>query len=179
MKNAFIDGEKIYLREITINDLTDNYSGWFNDSEVCAYNEHHRFPRNEMQLRQYYESVIKSKNNLVLAIINKETDKHIGNVSLSNIDYVNSSAEFAIIIGNKEFWGKGVGYEATELIIEHGFKTLNLHRIFCGTSEDNMVMQKLADKLGFQSEGRFKEALYKDGKYRDFINYGLLNISKK
>ena len=51
------------------------------------------------------------------------------------------------MIGNKDFHSKGCALDAASLIIDHGFKTMNLHRIFCGTMENNIPMHKLAIKL--------------------------------
>lgn len=174
MHNPFLIGEKIYLRTIEAGDLTESYAQWFNDEEVCRFNSHHRFPNYGQNMSEYYENTIKSRNNLVLAIIDKITDQHIGNVSLQDIDDVNRSAELAIIIGDKDFWDKGVGKEACQLVIDHGFNDLNLHRIYCGTSDENIGMQKLAVKLGFQQEGSAREALFKNGAYRHILNFGLL-----
>jgi RimJ/RimL family protein N-acetyltransferase len=112
--------------------------------------------------------------NLVLAIVAKDTDAHVGNISLQNIDLVSRNAEYAIVIGDKNYWGKGVAGEASRLLIAHGFNALNLHRIYCGTSSTNTAMQKLAAKLGMKEEGRRREALYKNGAYADVIEYGLL-----
>ena len=175
MHNQFLIGEKIYLRAIEVADLNATYREWFNDEEVCRYNSHHRFPNYDENKKEYYESTIKSRNNLVLAICDKETDMHVGNIALENIDTLNRSAELAIIIGDKEYWGKGVGKEAARLLVTHGFKELNLHRIYCGTLEDNIGMQKVAEALGFTEEGRSRESLYKDGVFCNSINLGLLH----
>lgn len=175
MKNPFLIGKKIYLRTITKDDLNANYREWFNDEEVCRYNSHHRFPNYDENMRDYYENVIKSRTNLILAICNKETDKHIGNIALENIDALNKSAEFAIIIGDKAQWGKGVGTEAGKLLVGHGFRELNLHRIYCGTSEDNKGMQKLAEALGFKEEGRARDGIFKGGLFKNVIYYSLLS----
>ena len=72
-----------------------------------------------------------------------------------------------------------MGQEAGELIVEHGFKSLNLHRIYCGTARENMGMRKLAEKLGFKEEGVNRESSYKNGKFCDSINYGLLRYEYK
>jgi ribosomal-protein-alanine N-acetyltransferase len=175
----FLEGSNIYLRQLDNSDLNSNYQNWFNDPDVCRFNSHHRFPNHEEDMVDYYNNVVRSKNNLVLAICNKKTDEHIGNISLQNIDLVDRSAEFAIVIGNKKFWGRGVGKEAGVLMVDHGFNALNLHRIYCGTSEDNSGMQKLADFLGFKKEGVMKEALFKEGRYKDLIHYGLLRKNWK
>jgi RimJ/RimL family protein N-acetyltransferase len=67
-------------------------------------------------------------------------------------------------------------FEAGTLLINHAFKSLNLHRIYCGTSSDNIAMQKLAIKLGMAQEGLRKEAIYKNGNYSDILEYGLLKL---
>lgn len=177
MKNTFLQGKKIYLRAIGADDLTLAYQQWFNDEEVCRYNSHHRFPMYREDMEAYFRNVIQSKQNLVLAIIDKATDAHIGNIALLDMNAINGFAELAIIIGEKKFLGKGVGTEAGKLIINHGFTALNLHRISCETSEDNIGMQKLAAVLGFTKEGARREALFKNGAYRDMIVYGLLRGS--
>ena len=174
MHNPFLIGEHIYLRAIESSDLNASYREWFNDEEICRYNSHHRFPNYDENMHDYYESVIKSRTNLVLAIVDKATDAHIGNVALENIDSVDKSAEFAIIVGSRASQGKGVGRDATRLIVKHGFEQLGLERIYCGTSEDNIGMQKLAAAIGFVEEGRARKAMFKSGAFKDVINYGLL-----
>ncbi|MBU1019257.1 MAG: GNAT family protein [Patescibacteria group bacterium] len=179
MKKPFLTGETICLRPIEESDLNENYRDWFNDEEICRHNSHHRFPNYNENMEAYFRTTIQSENNLVLAIADKETDKHIGNISLQNIDATNRSAEFAIIVGDKDYWGKGVGKEAAGLIIDHGFKQLNLHRIYCGTSEDNVAMRKLAELLGFTEEGIGRECFFKNGQYRSSINYSILENEHK
>jgi len=179
MKNPFLVAEHVYLRTLSADDLNDRYREWFNDSEVCQYNSHHRFPNYNEDMRRYYETTIQSHDNLILAICDKVTDAHIGNVSLQNIDLLNQSAEFAILIGDKSYWNRGFGREVASLIIEHGFDQLNFHRIYCGTMENNVGMQKLALALGFKEEGRSRDALYKDGEFRGVVHYGLLKSEYK
>lgn len=179
MPQAFITGDKTYLRLIEESDLTPEYQNWFNDEQICQFNSHHRFPNYQEDMRSYYDNVIKSKNNLILAIIDKENDKHIGNVSLQDMDFLNQDAELAIIIGDKNFWGKGVGEEVCRLVVEHGFKNLNLHRIHCSIADNNIGMRKLARKLGFNEEGILRQNFYKNGQYRDTVLFGLLKNEYK
>ncbi len=173
-KNAFLHGQNIYLRPLEASDLTESYQNWFNDADVCTYNSHHRFPYYKQNMEDYFESVIKHKDHLILGIFDTTTDMHIGNVSLQEIDKTSQNAEFAIIIGNKDFCGNGIGAEAGALIIGHGFDQLNMHRIYCGTSEENTPMQHLAKKLGFSQEGVSREELFKNGSYKDIFRYSIL-----
>ena len=104
----------------------------------------------------------------------KRLTDHIGNISLQNINLLSRNAELAILLGDKNYWGKGYSKEASKILVNHGFTELNLHRIYCGTSADNLAMQNIAGYLGMQQEGRRLEALYKSGKYVDIVEYGVL-----
>lgn len=170
----FIETGRLGLRALMHSDIEGSYRDWLNDCEVCQFNSHHRFPQSKEMLSFYVDSVNRGKDCMVFALIEKEKRQHIGNISLQVINYIDRSAEMAIIIGEKEFWGKGYAYEAAKVILQHGFIELNLHRIYLGTSDSNIGMQKLALKLGFAQEGCRKEALYKNGIYHDILEYGLL-----
>jgi ribosomal-protein-alanine N-acetyltransferase len=173
-KDIFLCGETIVLRILNEKDIEGNYARWLNDPEITLYNSHGRFPMTLDKLRDFVKSAYASNNALVLAVCDKQNGTHIGNISLQAISWVDRSAEIAFLLGEKDYWGKGVMYEAGKLIIKHGFEALNLHRIHCGTSSDNGGMQKLAEKLGMQKEGVRKDALFKNGKYCDVLEYGII-----
>ena len=174
-KDIFLTGKTIELRILKEEDIQGNYASWLNDPEITAYNSHGRFPMTTEKLKDFVKHAYTSNSALVLAVIDKETKVHVGNISLQNINWIDRNAEIAFLLGEKKFWGKGIMQEAGKLIIEHGFKMLNLHRIYCGTSSDNSGMQKLAKKLGMEQEGVRKEAIFKNGKYFDIIEYGIIN----
>ena len=173
-RRQFLSGARVYLRNLERSDVEGNYGYWLNDPEVCRFNAHHRFPYAKDDLADYIEGLRGAHDRLVLAIIDREGDQHVGNISLQSIDPLERSAEFAIVIGEKTAWGKGLSKEAARLILDHGFGALNLHRVYCGTSSENIPMQKLALAMGFSLEGRRREALYKNFGYLDILEYGLL-----
>jgi len=170
---VFLKGIRIYLRALTEKELTDEYLQWLNDDEVCRHNSHAIFPNTEQKMKDYFNR-LDSQREVVLAIIDSEADKHIGNISLQNINWVSRNAEFAILLGDKKYWGKGYGEEAAKLIVDYGFDRLNLHRIYCGTLEENEGMKKLALKMKMKQEGLRREAIYKHGKYQNVVEYGVL-----
>jgi len=174
-KNEFLVGEKIYLRPLNKKDAEGNYPNWFNNPEVCKYNRHARFPNTYEKALDYIEFISKNSNELVLAIIETSTSRHIGNVALLNIDLIDRNAELSIIIGEKDCWGKSYGKEACKLIINHAFNVLNLHRVFSGTHEDNIGFRKLAESVGMAEEGKYIENVFKNGKYSNTVWYGILN----
>ena len=171
----FIKGNTIALRRLTLNDVDGNYDSWLNDQEITKYNSHGRFPISKESLMVYVKNSYSTKNSLILAIIDISQNFHIGNISLQNINWIDRNAEITFLLGERSYWGKGIMLEAGVLLIKHGFNSLNLHRIYCGTSSENIGMQKLAFKLGMKQEGIRQEAIFKEGKYYDIIEFGLIN----
>lgn len=174
IKHVFIESTNLYLRALEKNDLQGEYFQWLNDETVTQFNSHGRFPNNENKMDSYFNYTQSATNALILAIVDKKNNKHVGNISLQNINWVDRNAEFAILLGDKSIWGKGYGYEAGILIMKHGFEKLNLHRIYCGTSSENIGMQKLAFKLNMKKEGERIDAIFKNGSYFNIIEYGVL-----
>jgi len=170
----FLRGERVHLRALMEQDLNETYLQWLNDEEVCRFNSHAVFPNTEQKMKSYFADLQNGQKEVVLAIIDSKEGKHIGNVSLQNINWVSRNAEFAILLGDKEYWGKGIGEEAAMLIVKYGFERLNLHRIYCGTLQGNEGMKKLAKKLHMTEEGNRRQAIFKNGKYLDIIEYGVL-----
>lgn len=171
---VFLKGTEIHLRALQESDCQGNYLNWFNDPEVCRFNGHHLFPYRQEEAQQYVRSAEVSTSDLVLAIVLTTTDRHIGNVALQNIHPVHRTAEFAIVLGEKDCWGKGYSKQAARLILDHGFCTLNLRRIECGTATTNLPMRKLAESLGMKEEGCRRQALFREDRYLDIVEYGLL-----
>jgi ribosomal-protein-alanine N-acetyltransferase len=170
----FLEGKRVYLRALVESDATGAYPGWFNDEEVCRGNGHHIFPYTAEAALAYIRHAAESRDNLILAIIRREDHHHIGNIALQGIHPVYHSANLSIVIGDKSAWGQGYAKEAMRLLCDHGFRALNLHRIACGTFEDNEAMKRLALSVGMQEEGRRRQAAFKQGRYLDVIEFGVL-----
>jgi [ribosomal protein S5]-alanine N-acetyltransferase len=170
----FLEGERVYLRGLVESDADGPYPTWFNDAEVCRGNSHHVYPYSPQDAVSYIARVAGARDSLVLAVVMREGDQHIGNIALQQIHPVYRSAELTIVIGDRQAWGKGYAGEAARLICGHGFMAMNLARIGCGTFEDNTGMQRLAERLGMRQEGRRRRAAFKQGRFVDVIEYGVL-----
>ena len=173
-KSPILQGKHIYLRELCMQDAEGNYPNWFNNPEVTKYNSHGERVYTKEMAKEYIKMVADSSSHQVFAIVDKASQKHIGNISLQAIDTKARNAEFAILIGEPSVYGKGVGEEAGKLLLCYGFDELGLHRIYCGTSSNNLGMQKLAGKLGMKQEGLRRDSLLKNGEFADIIEYGIL-----
>lgn len=162
----------LYLRSLKKEDLNIKYYSWFQDQNITNFSSHGKFTKSLKFYRDNILSSIDNKSACVLSIIYKK--KHIGNVALSNISLINRSAEFSIIIGQKNNHQKKIGLNVCKMIIKHGFEKLNLNRIYCGTSQNNNAMKKIAILVGMNLEGIRKSAIFLNNKYYDQYDYGIL-----
>lgn len=98
----------------------------------------------------------------------------VGLIGLLSIDKKNKKAEYYVSMGEKAYKGKGIAKEASRLILEYGFNTLNLNRIFLYTETENIVAQKLFESIGFIKEGCLKADVYSHGYFVDRFVFGYL-----
>jgi RimJ/RimL family protein N-acetyltransferase len=174
MRRPFLVGKKVYLRLLEESDIGDEYVEWLNDYEVTRYLETGQFPSSPEAIRTYLERFQDSTTDLIFAIVDTETDQHIGNVTLNRINWINRTADTGLIIGPKESRGKGYAFEAWSLILEYAFQRLGLRKIIAGAVVDNAASITILKKLGFKIEGTFRQEFLVDGEYKDGVRLGLL-----
>ena len=93
---------------------------------------------------------------------------------MTNIDEINRSCHSHILIGDKEYWGKGYAREALMKAIEYMFKERNIHRIQANVLESNMQSLKMHKKCGYVIDGLLRESVFKDGRYQNQYVLSLL-----
>jgi len=166
-----------FVRSLTEADLDGAYPGWFEDQEVCRYNSHGKFFKTRSYFKGYVDAL--NRDDRVVWAICHVDDGHIGNISLQDISTINRTAEFAILLGDKRHWGKGVGLLAGRRLLDHGFNKLNLERIYCGTAATNDGMKKLAKVMGMILEGTRRQHFFLEGCRVDMLEYGILRAEFK
>ncbi len=97
----------------------------------------------------------------------------IGNVKLSEINLHKRSANDGIMIGEKDWWGKGIFYEAFLLLLDYGFNVLGLHRITGGCNVNNKGIPKILEKIGYKKEGELRDSDYINGEFSNHLIYGI------
>ena len=71
------------------------------------------------------------------------------------------------------FWGKGIITNAIKQLVEFGFKTYDINRIFARPYGTNIGSQKVLEKTGFVLEGRFEKTIFKNGEFLDELVYAV------
>lgn len=98
----------------------------------------------------------------------------IGTCGLHGHRSIYRSWEFRILIFDPEAIGKGIGTEATAMLVNYAFERLNAHRVWLGVNAENIGAIKCYEKVGFKHEGALRDEIYCHGKYVDAVRMGIL-----
>jgi RimJ/RimL family protein N-acetyltransferase len=172
MQNPFIIGDRIYLRPLEPAQDNHAYSTWLNDEEIRRWFS--IYPTSDTRGKERLDNLYKDFKHIIFGVVLKSDNSLIGLVGLKEINYINQSAEFYVIIGDRSAWGKGFGTEATRLMIRYGFLELNLNRIQTQDMEENIGGWRADEKAGFKYEGTLREVIPRFGKYHDVRVYSIL-----
>jgi RimJ/RimL family protein N-acetyltransferase len=172
MRNPFLIGSSIYLRPLEREDA-EVLAPYFNDPEITR-TILSRPPISFRAEADFLEKLGQNESDLVLGIVIKATDRLIGGTGLHQLHFKNRSGVFGISIGAHEEWGKGYGLEATRLIVNYAFETLNLNRVSLHVFEYNTRALRVYEKAGFRREGVLRQDNYREGRYWDSILMAIL-----
>lgn len=125
--------------------------------------------------KHWFENLYKN-GDVALSIFYKEDDllKHIGLIGLYNFNHRHRRATWKSLRILPEYQGKGIAVEASRMLLDYGFNTLNLHKITSDSFEDNAAILNLLEKLGFKKEGVLVEHYFHQGKYKNAIIHSIL-----
>ncbi len=172
MHTPFLCGKKVDLCPVGSEDL-DMLQKGYNDPDVRDAMFMY-FPLTENGTREKIENMVQHEQAINLMIVEKETGRSVGHAALVRPDWVSRMMTFYIVLLDKGVWSKGLGSEATRMIVEYGFSMLNLNRIQLHVNAENEPAKAVYSKIGFKHEGTLRQAMYKNGRYYDFWLMGLL-----
>jgi RimJ/RimL family protein N-acetyltransferase len=141
---------------------------WLNDPETNQYlGTYARKGTNRRFHEEWFDAYFKDKNRKIFLVL---ADKRpIGQVGLLHINTHDHNAELYVVIGEKEYRGKGLGKHIVQFILEYGRATLGLHRISLSVHAANLPAVRCYHRCGFVDEGVLKGSVYRDGVYEDEI----------
>jgi RimJ/RimL family protein N-acetyltransferase len=149
---------------------------WINDDDVIKYSLSLFDKINtEKEIENWFYGLLRDKVNISLGIFLETTGELIGYAGICDISKTNKSGEYFIFIGEKKLWGKGIGKEVTEKILNIGFTNYGLNRIMLTVLQPNIGGQKAYKRAGFKIEGLLREAAFRDNKFYDKIIMSVLS----
>jgi RimJ/RimL family protein N-acetyltransferase len=164
-------GDKCFLSPVSLEDV-ERYTEWVNDLEIGQFVLFSSTVFDVSKERAALQDLM--ENSVVFAIIEKDTNKAIGNCGLHVVNSVHRHAQFGIFIGEKTYWNQGIGTEATALLLDYGFNIMNLNNISLEVVAYNKRAIRSYEKGGFQYVGRRRKYNYMAGEYHDVLIYDML-----
>ena len=173
-QNITVNKGSFYLRELKEEDASQEYCNWLNDPEVNKFLETKKTTIEE--LKQYIKEKRENPDCLFLGIFLKDTNKHIGNIKLEPVDFENKKATLGILIGDKNYWGRGICTEAVKLLVDYVFENLNLEKVDLGVISENKAAINCYLKAGFRIKKIEQRAIKYDNRFYDKV---IMDIEKQ
>ena len=123
-----LTGPTVVLRRHVPGNLAA-FQRWYADPEIARLARYQATPMRPEEIERFFAARVVGPEALAMAVHERATDRLIGTCAFSQLDGENGSALYHITIGESDAWGQGYGTEATQLMLDHAFGTLGLHRI--------------------------------------------------
>ena len=177
MLKELFTGKLVRLAAIVSEEFGKDYANWGRDSEfrrLLDSDPPHIWSAKSQ--KEWIEKQVKNEDNdtFWFAIRSQEDDRLLGAVDLGLTSWGSRDAFVGISIGDRDFWGKGYGTEAMQLLLCYAFTELNLNRVTLNVFEYNQRAVRSYEKAGFQLEGRQRQAMIREGRRWDVLYMGIL-----
>lgn len=166
-------GQKCYLSPLSPGDA-ECIAQWENDLEVALPlgDEAYLLASYEKSEENIHEALRQGWH--VFGIVDLSTDMLIGRTVLFNLNQIDRRAMFGIFIGEKNYWGKGYGQDATRLTLDYAFNLLNLNSVSLGVFAFNQRAIQAYRRVGFKEIGRQRQFRIIAGQKYDLLLMDIL-----
>ena len=159
------------LRPVTRKDWAQ-IVGWWNDPEVRRLFDVHFVDQTFSDAEKWFaksgsEEEAKLPRSFVIEVDVDGKWTQVGTAEFYNERPSHKTAEFGFLIGDKNWWGKGIGTETAKRIIQYGLQQLDYKRIGAVSAAYNVRSLNALQKAGFQIEGIRKSYVLRDGQHHD------------
>ena len=175
---SLYEGRLVRLRPLDHEKDPPVVAGWTNDPLMRSVLAEVARPFSAEAVRKMLEKTEKQmeeeKNCFHYTLRLRADNRLVGLARIFWIDFHNGTGVLNLGIGDASDRLHGYGTEALNLLLRFAFDDLNLHRLSAWPSADNLPFIHMAEKAGFEEEGRRREASFHDGRYWDVVLLGLL-----
>jgi RimJ/RimL family protein N-acetyltransferase len=160
-------GETVVLRPVIADDAVDMLEVLADGDVLRLTGSHGTLSPDDVEpMRQWYGSRADHEDRLDLAAVDRASGRYVGEVVLNELDPNNNSCSFRIALGATG-QNRGLGTEATRLVLGYAFERVGLHRISLEVYSFNSRARRVYEKVGFQAEGVLRDALLWEGQRFD------------
>lgn len=174
--DVIVPGEKVYLGQMR-RDLLQTYRRWVNDLQIAntlGLIQDVGYPMTDEAEAEWFDAVTRDSSNAMFTVYETGSGAPVGNVSLSGLRHPHRSAEFGLVIGERNSHGRGYGTEATRLMLDFGFTMLGLHRVWLQCVAFNQAAIRAYERAGFTEYGRAREVWVRGDQRHDVVLMDIL-----
>ncbi len=167
-----LEGENIYFKALNANDAQEIHS-YASDENVKRFIGWPLMKTLD-ETRDYIEEMVRRESagtHLYASIVLKSTQEIIGTAMIFSFDHEAKHAEIGYVFHSRH-WGKGYGTEATALMNDFAFGSLNLRKLHARVIDANIGSVRVVEKNGFELEGRLKDYYFIGQSYYDLMLFG-------
>ena len=166
-----LEGKLVYLSPVDPDDAPI-FTRWLADLEVTKYLTMSHLILSLTSEKDFLTKMATGNDNFT--IVDAATDKPLGACGFVGPDPIHRTAEIGIFLGEKEFWGRGYGTDALNLLLDFGFNVRNFHNILLRVKAFNVRAIKSYEKAGFRVIGVRRECDLHGETYGDTVYMDLL-----
>ena len=168
------------LRPVTRKDW-GQIVGWWDDPEVRRLFDVHFVDQTFSDAEKWFaksgsEEEGKLPRSFVIEVDSGGKWTPVGTAEFYNERPSHKTADFGFLIGDKNWWGKGIGTETAKRMVKYGFDQVGYKRIGAVSAAYNVRSLNALQKAGFQIEGIRKSYVLRDGEYHDQTMMSVIHI---
>jgi [ribosomal protein S5]-alanine N-acetyltransferase len=160
------------LKILKESDVTQSYVDWYSNQDTTSYSDN-----------QYRLFTLDGQKNYIRSCLNNDdidlygifdNGLHIGNIVITGLNSVHKRAEITYVVGNTDYWGKGVASYAISEIVKKSKTDYKLNKLYAGLAEGNVASARVLEKNGFKLEGKRLNHLFYGGEFHNQLDYGIV-----
>ena len=164
-----LQGALVELRPFTAACVTDEYLGWLHDPEVLRFSNQ-RFRKQTRESCLEYLASFSGTANDFLAVYLRESGRMVGTMT-AYVAVHHGTADLGILIGDRPCWGRGIGRDAWQTVMDYLLAHVGLRKVTGGTLRCNTGMVRVMERSGMQLEATRVQQEIVDGVPQDAVYY--------
>lgn len=176
-ESLVIENNRIYLRPLLAEDITEDYVNGLKDPEVNKYLvDVRRNVQTRDSVEKYIRSNLENPSAILFGIfINNDSKRMVGTIHVSGLDFFHCTASIGICLFAKQFWKKGYAQQAIQLVKDYLFGVLGLHYLEAGVYTKNTNSINCFARSGFKEWFRVKDKYRLDNGFEEVIHFAAVN----
>lgn len=166
-------GDRVYLRKLQHNDITERYLSWFKNPSATHFLEVRNLTYEDV--KKYIDEGERTGTYFMYAICLTKNDLHIGNLKIGPISRKHMISDLVVVIGDTCYWGQGLATEAIKLGNTLAFEVYDIRKLSGHINSENIGSLRCYKNAGWVEEGRLVGHCILNGKISDSVCVSCFN----